>query len=112
MAKPVGGQIGVALGLIEASRSPSVASVKYATPTRISVPTSVVGSKFGSNLRPGASSIRGPMLTVRAFTLWQSLARAEDQLEPGRSCRQLGAMLGHSVCQGIWCASGITGRLR
>jgi len=28
MAKPVGGQIGVALGLIEASRRPKLASVK------------------------------------------------------------------------------------
>ena len=31
MAKPVGGQMGVALGLIEASRSPRSASAKYAT---------------------------------------------------------------------------------
>src|SRR5262245_30212927 len=36
IAKPVGGQMGVALGLIEASRRPRWANVKYASPTRIS----------------------------------------------------------------------------
>src|SRR5262249_23669805 len=40
MAKPVGGQIGVALGLIEASRKPKLATVKYASPTKRSATAS------------------------------------------------------------------------
>jgi hypothetical protein len=35
MAKPVGGQMGVALGLIDARCRPRPASAKYAIPTRI-----------------------------------------------------------------------------
>src|SRR5262249_32810425 len=64
MAKPVGGQIGVELGLIEANRRPRSASAKYANPTRISATASVVsrtgplprrlvGSASDSTLMPG-----------------------------------------------------------